>query len=56
VSGCIAGADTTRGQLREAGLTIENEWGVSDVLVEGEEWVCFEAVLEEYAPENGDHR
>jgi len=41
----IAGAETTSRQLREAGLTIENEWRGSDVLVEGEEWVFFDAAL-----------
>lgn len=41
----IAGADTTRRQLRDAGFAIETERTVSDVLVEGESWTFFEAVL-----------
>lgn len=40
----IAGEDTTRKQIQNAGLTIENEWPVTDVLVDGESWVFFEAV------------
>lgn len=40
----IAGADTTRRQIRDAGLAIETEWTVSDVLVDGESWIFFDAV------------
>lgn len=43
----IAGAETTREQIRDAGLAIENEWTTGDVLVEGESWTFFEAVLTE---------
>ncbi|MFB6300374.1 MAG: class I SAM-dependent methyltransferase [Halobacteriales archaeon] len=41
----IAGAPTTKRQIRDAGLTIESETTVSDILAEGEEWVFFEAVF-----------
>lgn len=43
----IAGAETTREQIRDAELAIENEWTTGDVLVEGESWTFFEAVLPE---------
>lgn len=41
----IAGADTTRRQLEAAGFAIETERAVADVLVEGESWTFFDAVL-----------
>lgn len=43
----IAGAETTRRQLGAGGWTIRNEWTVTDVLVEGESWTFFDAVLGE---------
>ena len=43
----IAGAAATREQLRNAGFRIETEWDTSDVLVDDESWVFFEAVNEE---------
>lgn len=43
----VAGAATTRRHLRDAGLSIEAEHTVSDVLVDGESWTFFDAVLPE---------
>lgn len=39
----IAGAAATRARMRDAGFTIEAEWEVRDILVEGERWVFFAA-------------
>lgn len=44
----IAGADATREQLRSAGFTITNEWGVPNSLADDDDahWVFFSARLD----------
>ncbi|WP_276299035.1 class I SAM-dependent methyltransferase [Halorussus lipolyticus] len=42
----IAGADATRDHLRNAGFTVEDEWGTTDEFADEEErWVYFSAQL-----------
>ncbi len=43
----IAGAKRTRQDIRDAGFVILDERTVTDVLVEGEEWVFFDTALRE---------
>lgn len=43
----VAGADATRAQLRRAGFTITDEWGVTDTFADDEEhWLFFAARLD----------